>query len=338
MTFEGQGRLLIAALAVAALTLAACGGQPAALQLEDGTHEGASDADGSGYVRLQLTVENGEITDVDWQEFRGDGGEKTTDDYTYDAWLEAAEELPARLLEAQSADIDGVAGATGTSDKFKQAARRALDEEPDEVGPFTDGEHEGFSDPDAHGFVRVKLLVQRGSVTDVQLQEFQADGTEKDEDYHYDVWQEAKDQLPKRVIQQQSTDIDAVAGATSTSEKFIQAVRRALQEEDPYEAGQYVDGVFQAQSDPGDRGGYVELEVTVVLGRVVDVQFEEYQDDGEAKDPDDYHHEAWIQAHERLPEQVIDQQNADIDAVAGATQTSEMFQQALQRALEEASP
>ncbi len=335
---------VIAVLIALAMSVAACGGaEPApvdenGLGLADGTYEGNSDANRQGYVWVEVTVSDGEITDVAMKEFRGDGTEKTSDNYDYDEWFQAVEELPQAVVDEQSADVDAVAGATGTSEKFKQAVRRALGEEDEETGPYADGDHTGYSDPGPRGYVSARVVVQRGTITHVELREFQGDGTEKTpETYDYEEWAEAAEDLPWAVLEEQSANVDVVAGATSTSNKFMQAVRRALGEEAAFDMGPYEDGTYVGRSDETERGDWVEAEVNILLGTIVAVSMEEYRADGEPKSPETYDYEPWVEAAEALPQAVVDAQSADVDAVAGATSTSNLFIQAVERALEDAS-
>ena len=48
------------------------------------------------------------------------------------------------------------------------------------------------------------------------------------ENYPYPLWQEASRELPQRVIEQQELKVDIVSGATVTSNRFNQALQRAL--------------------------------------------------------------------------------------------------------------
>ncbi len=330
---------VILILLLSAVIIAGCAtgeAEPDAQDLVDGTYEGASDASPRGYAWSQVVISGGEITAIELKEFRGDGSEKTPDNYDYEPWAEAVEQIPQAMIEAQSADVDAVAGATSSSALFSQAVRRALGEEEDLVGPFTDGVHEGFSDPGPRGYLAVNVVVQRGTITNVQMSEFRGDGSEKTPDnYDYEPWLQAAEDLPQAALEAQSANVDTVADATSTSNQFRQAMARALGEEPAVEFGPYEDGIHVARSDLSGRGGYVEAEVTVLLGRIVAVSFEEYQPDGEAKTPDNYDFEPWLQAYEELPGAVVDAQSADVDAIADATSTSNMFRQAVRRALGE---
>ncbi|MDO9535115.1 MAG: FMN-binding protein [Bacillota bacterium] len=61
-------------------------------------------------------------------EYGGDGTAKTREDYDFEPWHTALDELPASVIEKQSADVDVITGATGTSNKFIQAVERALEQ------------------------------------------------------------------------------------------------------------------------------------------------------------------------------------------------------------------
>ncbi len=71
-----------------------------------------------GDVEVTVTVENGEITAVDIV------GENETPTIGG----KAIEEMPAQIIEAQSFDVEGVAGATLTSDAIRTAGQEAYDE------------------------------------------------------------------------------------------------------------------------------------------------------------------------------------------------------------------
>jgi len=97
--------------------------------LADGEYTGRSDTDErGGYGIATVTIENEKITEVDYKEYTSDDKEKTTENgYEYEAALKAFEELPDQLIEKQNVDeIDDYSGATGTTNKFRTAVKRAL--------------------------------------------------------------------------------------------------------------------------------------------------------------------------------------------------------------------
>jgi uncharacterized protein with FMN-binding domain len=82
-------------------------------RVSNGTYEGECDA-GYIYAQVRVTVENGEITDIDLLEHRNERGG-------------AAERIPQDVIEAQSLDVDTVSGATNSSRVIKEAIANALE-------------------------------------------------------------------------------------------------------------------------------------------------------------------------------------------------------------------
>lgn len=121
-------RVLVLAL-VMALTLGTALAPVSAMAqatLTDGTYTGAANGMG-GAVNVTVTVEGGKITSVEV----GDNQE------TPGISDPAIEQIPAAIVEAQSTDVDGVAGATVTSDAIKAAVDAALSgEAPEEDKPL----------------------------------------------------------------------------------------------------------------------------------------------------------------------------------------------------------
>ena len=71
-----------------------------------------------GDVEVTVTVEDGKITAVD---IVGDNETPTIGGI-------AIEEMPQQIIDAQSFDVEGVAGATLTSDAIKKAGQEAYDQ------------------------------------------------------------------------------------------------------------------------------------------------------------------------------------------------------------------
>lgn len=94
----------------------------------DGNYVGESAPDDRGqYGRVELTVESGEITAVEYTEI-GSDGEPKGEDYPYPPLFEAIAEYESRLIETQDPDdVDNVSGASGTWELFKDAANNALE-------------------------------------------------------------------------------------------------------------------------------------------------------------------------------------------------------------------
>jgi len=105
--------------------------------LEDGVYTGRTEKDERGnYGEIKITIADEKITEVDYVEYTEDGKPKSKENgYEYENALKAFEELPKRLIETQDVDkVDDYSGATGTSNKFRTAAKSALSSKPDNTG------------------------------------------------------------------------------------------------------------------------------------------------------------------------------------------------------------
>jgi uncharacterized protein with FMN-binding domain len=74
-----------------------------------------------GPVQVQVTLASGRITDVSAIQYpNGNGRDQQINSF-------ALPKLRSQVISAQSADIDGVSGATVTSDGYMQSLQAALD-------------------------------------------------------------------------------------------------------------------------------------------------------------------------------------------------------------------
>ena len=82
----------------------------------DGTYEGEAEGFG-GMISVQVTVENGQMTDLSILSADGEDS----------AYLSNAKDIIPKILEAQSADVDTISGATFSSTGIKNATAEALE-------------------------------------------------------------------------------------------------------------------------------------------------------------------------------------------------------------------
>ncbi|MFW6377930.1 MAG: FMN-binding protein [Bacillota bacterium] len=197
--------------------------------LEDGEYVGYSEANDKGYVEAQVTLEDEEIVDVELIEYR-DTGVKKDDSYDWDEWHEAMDELPGRFEEANSAEIDVFSGATGTSEKAMGAVEMALAKAEGQTE--FDGTFLGVSDfSDRGGRGLAWVTIEEGEIVEVKLEELQDDDGElvyKDEDYDWDEWHEAKEEMPEWFVEADSADVDVYTEATGSSNMWMEAVADAM--------------------------------------------------------------------------------------------------------------
>lgn len=105
--------------------------------LEDGTFNAEGEPDERGYTgQIEITVEGGEITTVDYDEVSEDGTAKSEDDEYAEKYkavsgftpAEVYEQLKADLMEKQDPNaVEIISKATISSEQFKTLAQEAMD-------------------------------------------------------------------------------------------------------------------------------------------------------------------------------------------------------------------
>lgn len=83
---------------------------------KDGTYTGEAEGFG-GTVAVEVTVKKQKITAVDITSAEGEDG----------SYLSMAEDIIPEILDAQSAEVDTISGATFSSTGIKNAAKQALE-------------------------------------------------------------------------------------------------------------------------------------------------------------------------------------------------------------------
>ncbi|MDO4521828.1 MAG: FMN-binding protein [Eubacteriales bacterium] len=161
---------------------------------------------------------------------------------TPDVGQAAAPKLAAEILKAQSAEVDGVSGATITSDAVKKAVSDALaqamsgeaasekdtEEAADNakktasVGEYKAGTYEASADGFG-GKVKIAVTIdKKGKIESVQVLDYSSETP--------DVGQKAALQLAGEIVKTQSAEVDDISGATMTSTAIKKAVEEALKE------------------------------------------------------------------------------------------------------------
>lgn len=85
-------------------------------QYVDGRYDGEADGFG-GTIAVEVTVEGGQITDL----------AITSADGEDSVYLSNAEAIIPKIIEAQSADVDTISGATFSSTGIRNAAQEAIE-------------------------------------------------------------------------------------------------------------------------------------------------------------------------------------------------------------------
>lgn len=182
-----------------------------------GTYTGEAGGYG-GTVSVTITVDATTITEA-----AAEGGDETPA-----IGGAALEELAQQIKEAQSGDIDGVSGATITSDGVRAAAKSAIAQAKGEEvqtakGALTDGVYSvkstGYS---WTGMISADVTVKDGRISDIVI-------TEEHESDTGEMGKTAFDLLIPRLIDSQSLAVDAIGGATSTSNGIKACVSQAIE-------------------------------------------------------------------------------------------------------------
>ena len=204
--------------------------------------------------------------------------------------------------------------------------------EVNEDGQLTDGTFTAASHANERGYVTAEVTIANDEITAVSLTEYDALAEAKGDDYGLDEWHEAMEELPGRFEESNSAEVDVVSGATSTSEKAMDAVAKALARSEGF-TGTF-DGTFMGASDVSERGGWGIALVTLEDGDIVEVSLKEVAE-GEFKD-EDYGYETWHEAADEMPERFVEANSPEVDVFTEATGSSQMWIQAVERALAKA--
>lgn len=315
------------------------------LDYADGTYEGSA-AGFSGTVRVSVTVKDRTITAVNVLSH--------SDDASF--FNRAKDGVINSILSSQRLDVDTVAGATFSSNGIINAVKDALSRAggaaaPPEETPtatptpkaiqkvkdpaaYKDGTYTGTGTGFA-GDITVKVKIAKGKIKKIQI-------TKTSDD---DGYIKKAETLLDKIVKKQSTNVDAVSGATYSSNGIIEAVRDALSKAAvtktettpvptkkptvtttpaPSGAFPYPDGTYTG-SGKGYHG-MVTVKVVIKAQTIASVEIAGH--DGE----DD----AFFNKAKVLADQIVEKQNVDLDAISGATRSSNGILDAVRNALEAA--
>lgn len=202
--------------------------------MEDGTYTGSGEGF-KGTTTVQVTVQDEMITEIEIV--------SSSDDKQY--LNKAANGIISEILESQSIEVDTVSGATYSSKGIIAAVADAMDENTayeaeteatvesveaedgstvqndsssESFDSLEDGTYSG-SGTGLRGETDVTVTIENGAITDVTI-----DSYEDDREY----FERAEETIIEEIIAEQSVDVDAVSGATYSSNSIKEAVADAL--------------------------------------------------------------------------------------------------------------
>lgn len=320
--------------------------------LTDGVYKGT----GTGYagdITVAVQIKDKQIVAIDILSSSDDA-----------AFFKRAQAVIDKIIEGQTLDVDTVSGATYSSRGIISAVKNALTGEKDSgtTGQSQSGSGaaagsstsvQAVEDPSAYkdgtyygtgsgfgGTLKVKVEISGGKITSIQIMENQ-DGSE---------YISKASALINTIIQNQSTNVDTVSGATYSSVGIIQAVRNALSQAavstsvttTSGEAGNagnsgnqnqdtsaatgnfpYKEGIYYGTAE--GYSGNVSVAVVIQEKSIKAILITETSDD-----------EAFFQRAMGVVKNVLKTQRTEVDTVSGATYSSKGILGAIQNALKQA--
>ncbi|MFI6014333.1 FMN-binding protein [Streptomyces sp. NPDC051243] len=293
-----------------------------------------------GAVQVRLTVSNGKITQAEAvQAPKGGQSDQIT--------ANAVPKLNQAAVAAQSADIDSVSGATYTSNGYKKSLQSAIDKAKASAGSQGSGAAQaGTVTGDAvqtqYGPVQVRITVSGGKITKAETVQAPSGGQSTN------ITANAVPKLNQAAVAAGSADIDAVSGATYTSNGYKESLQSAIdkakasggssqgsgsQGSDSQGSGSQGSGAAQASTVTGDavqtQYGPVQVRITVSGGKITKAETVQAPSGGQSTN-------ITANAVPKLNQAAVAAGSADIDAVSGATYTSAGYKESLQSALDQA--
>lgn len=320
--------------------------------LTDGVYKGT----GTGYaggITVAVQIKDKQIVAIDILSSSDDA-----------AFFKRAQAVIDKIIKGQTLDVDTVSGATYSSRGIISAVKNALTGEKDSgttgQSQSGSGAADGSStsvaaveDPSAYkdgtyygtgtgfgGTLKVKVEISGGKITSIQIMENQ-DGSE---------YISKASALINTIIQNQSTNVDTVSGATYSSVGIIQAVRNALSQAAVSTSGTTTSGEAGNAGNSGNQNqdtsaatgnfpykegiyygtaegysGDVSVAVVIQEKSIKAILITETSDD-----------EAFFQRAMGVVKNVLKTQSTEVDTVSGATYSSKGILGAIQNALKQA--
>lgn len=324
----------------------------ASFDLTDGVYKGT----GTGYagdITVAVQIKDKQIIAIDILSSSDDA-----------AFFKRAQAVIDKIIEGQTLDVDTVSGATYSSRGIISAVKNALTGEKDSgtTGQSQSGSGaaagsstsvQAVEDPSAYkdgtyygtgtgfgGTLKVKVEISGGKITSIQIMENQ-DGSE---------YISKASALINTIIQNQSTNVDTVSGATYSSVGIIQAVRNALSQAAVSTSGTTTSGEAGNAGNSGNQNqdtsaatgnfpykegiyygtaegysGNVSVAVVIQEKSIKAILITETSDD-----------EAFFQRAMGVVKNVLKTQRTEVDTVSGATYSSKGILGAIQNALKQA--
>lgn len=277
----------------------------------DGTYEGTGRGFG-GNIDVRITVAGGELTEIEVLNHSESPG------YSDPAFAN----LPDRIIEEQSIEVDAVSGATATSMGIMDAVRNAVSEffggdqeeplEPVVLSEVANGRYRG----EGEGFksqIVVEVVVIDGVITELEV---------ISHDDSADYASTGINRIKERLVDSNTLDVDTTTTATFTSKGVLAAVEDALRGEPIIDLSAIPNGSYTGTAE--GFMGPITVEVTVQDGVITDINYVSMADE-----TPDYA----STAKKAMTEKLVGSESLDVDTSTGATFTSKGIVDAIKNAL-----
>ncbi|MBR6527659.1 MAG: FMN-binding protein [Lachnospiraceae bacterium] len=261
-----------------------------------------------GYVKVQVSIVNGEITAVQILESTESAGIADP----------ALEQIPAAIVAAQSTDVDVVAGCSFASRAIMAAVddclvQAGLKEAPEETEAPTVAEgawQAGTYTATAQGMGKVTVTVtidENGVITEILLD---TPGETPG------LGDKGAQKVADSILTAQSTDVDVASGATMSSKAVINAVNDCLtQAASGSGSGAASGGNYKAGTYTATAQGMGKVTVTVTIdenGVITEILLDT---PGETPGLGD-------KGAQKVADSIMTAQSTDVDVASGATMSS----------------
>jgi uncharacterized protein with FMN-binding domain len=195
-------------------------------------------------------------------------------------------------------------------------------------GTYT-GSAMGRSDKNHTGEIEVEVTVNEAGIEAIKILKY--DQSVDHKKYGKDVM-DAQTNIPAKMTEKNTLDVDIISGATMSSVGIQLAVAKALEKAalNKYKAGTYK-GMALGRSDK-NHTGEVEVEVTVDESAITDIKVVKYDQSIDHKK----YGEPVIKAKESIPGGIVKGQSISVDVITDATMSSIAIELAVAKALEKA--
>ncbi|MEW2285920.1 FMN-binding protein [Streptomyces sp. NPDC047841] len=232
------------------------------------------------------------------------------------------------LLSLKPASDPAAASAAGAAPRAPAAGQESPQGGARGAAPAGSGTVTGDAVRTQYGAVQVRLTVSAGKITKAEAVQAPKGGLSDQKT------QLAVPRLNQEAVAAGTADIDAVSGATYTSEGYKKSLQSALDKVEPASPGTSgTTGSTQARTVTGQTAqtqyGPVQVRITLTAGKITKAEAVQAPKGGLSDQKTQL-------AVPRLNQEAVAAGTADIDSVSGATYTSTGYRQSLQSALDQA--